>query len=299
MRIDHKTMLEAFEETEGRGDVLSISREDLVRLKAVPFERFAPIFYQLFKWFVDGDETPLEDPVANAMLEGYKEHQRINARRRKAFLIAQQEKINKRWKKNECVNTMEYHGKSKGSRRIPRNTTEYQVKAKAKAEVKEEAKDSSSFTVGDEESRTDAAPPSPLSVAEAKKELMILAPPVNDERYSEDDMKYYEENRDEDYGDEDAAVEHALDVIDEAENDKARNALAKSCSAVGLNLFRRALFRFDTDVFQDERKGGKEKSFRSKGAALMARLKRLSAAVDALDEDTLDAVDAAEGGEEG
>ena len=170
---------------------------------------------------------------------------------------------------------------------------------KTENKVKEKDGNLFSFTVGDEVSRADAVTPSPLSVAEAKKELMILAPPVNDERYSEDDMKYYEECRDEDYGDEEATVDHALDVIGETESDKSRNALAKFCAAVGLNLFRRAVFRFDTDVFQDERKGGKEKSFRSKGAALMARLKRLSAAVDALDEDTLDAVDAAEGGEEG
>lgn len=96
MKIDHKTMLEAFEETNGRGDVLSIPRSELVGLTTLPFELLAPVFYQLFKWFVDGDETPLEEPYANAILERMKEEQRQNALRRKAFLIAQKDKINRR-----------------------------------------------------------------------------------------------------------------------------------------------------------------------------------------------------------
>ena len=168
MKIDHKTMLEAFEETDGRGDVLSIPREDLVRLKAVPLERFAPIFYQLFKWFVDGDETPLEDPLANAMLEGMKEEQRENARRRKAFLIAQQDKINKRWKKSEPENTTEYHGK-------PRNTNHNH---KPKPEPKLEPKQSLG-SGGGRLTRAKAAPPTTMSGKEAKKFLAMNAPQIS------------------------------------------------------------------------------------------------------------------------
>ena len=109
MKIDHQTMLEAFEETDGRGDVLSIPREYLVLMKAVPYERFAPIFYQFIKWFVDGDDTPLEEPLANAELEGLKEHQRQNALRRRAFLVTQHKKIMRQWGKcDELQNTTEY-----------------------------------------------------------------------------------------------------------------------------------------------------------------------------------------------
>ena len=176
MKIDHQTMLEAFEETGGRGDVLSIPREDLLRLKAVPLKRFAPIFNQLIKWFVDGDETPLEDPLANAMLEGFKEHQRVNAKRRLAFLKKQAASAKKgaeaRWGTSQNA-----HGQPTATRGQPRVA---QVKAKAKAEAKEEAKAISSFaSVGDGASRAVAAPPTPISVKEAKKFLAMDAPQIS------------------------------------------------------------------------------------------------------------------------
>lgn len=177
MRIDRKTMLEAFEETDGRGDVLSIPREDLVRLKAVPLERFAPIFYQLFKWFVDGDETPLEDPIANAMLEGYKEHQRQNAMRRKAFLVEQANRSAKgvAARKAKIMQPVGYprntNGQPVGNPRIT------QVKAEAKAEAKVKASDLAS--VGDGASRANAAPPTPISVKEAQKFLAMNAPQIS------------------------------------------------------------------------------------------------------------------------
>ena len=176
MKTNNRTMLDAFNETDGRGDVLSIPREDLVRLKAVPIERFAPIFHQLFKWFVDGDETELEDPIANAMLEGFKEHQRKNAVRRKAFLLSQQDKINQRWKKQNQRNTTEYNGKPRNTAEHPRNTKAYQVKAKAKVEAKV---DSTLDLVGDGLTRAIAASPTPIPVDEAKKFLAMDAPQIS------------------------------------------------------------------------------------------------------------------------
>lgn len=179
MKIDTKTMLEAFEETGGRGDVLSIPREDLVRLKAVPLERFAPIFYQLFKWFVDGDETPLEDPIANAMLEGYKEHQRQNAMRRKAFLVEQANRSAKGVAARKAKimqpvgNPRNTNGQPVGNPRI----TQAKAKAKAKAEAKAKASDLAS--VGDGASRANAAPPTPISVKEAQKFLAMNAPQIS------------------------------------------------------------------------------------------------------------------------
>ena len=176
MKTNNRTMLDAFNETDGRGDVLSIPREDLVRLKAVPIERFAPIFHQLFKWFVDGDETELEDSIANAMLEGFKEHQRKNAVRRKAFLLSQQDKINQRWKKQNQRNTTEYNGKPRNTAEHPRNTKAYQVKAKAKVEAKV---DSTLDLVGDGLTRAIAASPTPIPVDEAKKFLAMDAPQIS------------------------------------------------------------------------------------------------------------------------
>lgn len=179
MKIDHKTMLEAFEETDGRGDVLSIPREDLVRLKAVPFERFAPIFYQLFKWFVDGDETPLEDPIANAMLEGYKEHQRQNALRREAFLVAQANRSAKgvaarKAKMGLSVgNPRNTNGQPVGNPRIT------QAKAKAEAKAKAKAKAFGLASGGGRLPRAKAAPPTTISEKEAKKFLAMNAPQIS------------------------------------------------------------------------------------------------------------------------
>ena len=196
-------------------------------------------------------------------------------------------------------NTTEYHGIQKnttvhkrGNDRSPvkttvPNTTEYQVKAKAKARVKEEAKViDSSFTVGDEESRADAAPPSPLTVADAKKELMVLAPPVNSHNYSKDNIDYYNETKDDDWASADAAIEHTLVVVDEPDNNTTRITLAKLCGKIGLSLFHRAVFRFDTEIFNAEHGGDGDGKcpFRSKGKTLIARLKRLAAAVAVLAE---------------
>lgn len=176
MRIDRKTMLEAFEETDGRGDVLSIPREYLVRMKAVPYERFAPIFYQLIKWFVDGDKTPLEDPLANAELEGMKEEQRKNALRRRAFLVEQSNRAKKgaeaRW------GTRNARGQPRAStvgRGQPRDA---QPKPKPKPEPKLEQRESLG-SVGDGASRANAAPPTPISVKDAQKFLAMNAPQIS------------------------------------------------------------------------------------------------------------------------
>ena len=165
MKTDRKTMLEAFEETDGRGDVLSIPREDLVRLKAVPFERFAPIFYQLFKWFVDGDETPLEDPIANAMLEGMKEEQRQNALRRKAFLVAQANRA----KKGAEVRWSNAHGQ-------PWLPVVAQPKPKPEPKLKPKQ---SLGSGGGGASLANAAPPTPFRVKEAKKFLAMNAQQIS------------------------------------------------------------------------------------------------------------------------
>lgn len=185
MKTNNRTMLDAFNETDGRGDVLSIPREDLVRLKAVPLERFAPIFHQLFKWFVDGDETELEDPIANAMLEGFKEHQRKNAVRRKAFLVEQSIRAKKgaeaRWSRPQNANGHTKNAKdarghseeAKNAHWHPRNA---QVKAKAKVEAKV---DSTLGLVGDGLTRAIAASPTPIPVDEAKKFLAMDAPQIS------------------------------------------------------------------------------------------------------------------------
>lgn len=175
MRIDRKTMLEAFEETDGRGDVLSIPRKDLVQLATVPFKRFAPIFHQLFKWFVDGDNTPLKDPLANAMLERLKVQQLENARRRKAFLVRQADLSKKgveARQRNANGNPWVISGQPVG------NPTVTQIKPKPKPEPKLEQRESLG-SVGDGASRANAAPPTPISVKEAQKFLAMNAPQIS------------------------------------------------------------------------------------------------------------------------
>lgn len=177
MKIDTKTMLEAFEETGGRGDVLSIPRKDLVQLATVPFKRFAPIFHQLFKWFVDGDNTPLKDPLANAMLERLKVQQLENARRRKAFLVRQADLSKKgveARQRNANGNPWVISGQPMGNPTV----TQTKPKPKPKPEPKLEQRESLG-SVGDGASRAIAAPPTPISVKEAQKFLAMNAPQIS------------------------------------------------------------------------------------------------------------------------
>ena len=169
MKIDTHTMLEAFDETGGRGDALTLSRESLVALAGVPAEVFAPIFHRLFQWFVSGDDTPLADPLANALLEGMKEHQRKNATKRRAYLVAQAEKGRRSAEQRSAT----------VNRGQPRSTKSNQ--AKAKAEAKDiSVSDSISFASGavrkERAGRAALAPA--LSVSGARRFLAMNAPQV-------------------------------------------------------------------------------------------------------------------------
>lgn len=174
MKIDTKTMLEAFEETGGRGDALTLSRESLVALASIPVETFAPIFHRLFQWFINGDETPLTDPLANALLQSMKEHQKKNATKRRAYLVAQAEKSRKAAESHGKVR--ESHGNPTGTPKKPKPSQD-----KEEAEAKDiSISDNISFAsdAGRKLRAVDTALASSLSEEEAKKFLAINAPQV-------------------------------------------------------------------------------------------------------------------------
>lgn len=161
-----KTMLEKFNETDGRGDVLSLAREDVARLYALPVEIYAPIVHALFGWFLNGDANTLDDPRDNAMLEGFKEHQLANAWKRKAFLEKQNANANMR----RSQKAMASHG----------NPTR---QVKEEDEDKDKVNKSLSSSVGVKRSRTDAATFTPdsgdsvrMTPAKARKFLAMNVP---------------------------------------------------------------------------------------------------------------------------
>lgn len=187
MKIDTKTMLEAFEETGGRGDVLSIPLEKGAALTALPKEMFADILYPLFQWWVNGTCDEPSDARDRMMLEDMKRHQTANAIKRKAFLVAQSEK----WKKSVETRKNGKENLKPSTQAVAKPWTSRglsvveqrvnQVKAKAKAEAKAEAKAKASdlASVGDGASRAIAAPPTPISVKEAQNFLAMNAPQIS------------------------------------------------------------------------------------------------------------------------
>lgn len=168
-------MLERFNATDGRGDVLSFSREDAARLAELPLEIAAPILHALLRWFLTGEEVQLDDPRDRAMLAGFKEHQLGNAARRGKFLNDQKEKSDKAVQARKERNLRDTHGTPTDN---PRDT---QVIDKAKAEDKDEVSKSLSSVEGDK-TRADAALVPSLSVTEAKKILAMDAPDISSHR---------------------------------------------------------------------------------------------------------------------
>ena len=172
-RPDYGSMLERFNATGGRGDVLSFSREDAARLAELPLEIAAPILHALLKWFLTGEDVQLDDPRDRAMLAGFKEHQLGNAARRGKFLNAQKEKSDLAVQARKERNPRDTHGTPTDN---PRET---QVIDKAKD--KDSVKEKSLSLAGDGTERGGLTPPvcpSPLSAEEAKKVLAMDAPEV-------------------------------------------------------------------------------------------------------------------------
>ena len=176
-------MLERFNATNGRGDVLSFSREDAARLAELPLEIAAPILHALLKWFLTGEDVPLNDPRDRAMLAGFKEHQLGNAARRGKFLNDQKEKSDKAVQTRKERSSRDAHGTSTDNPRDTHGTPtdnprDTQVIDKAKAKDKEQVKASLSL-VGDK--MQNGLTPSalvPPSAEEAKKILAMDAPPI-------------------------------------------------------------------------------------------------------------------------
>lgn len=282
MNTDSKTMLEAFEETGGRGDVLSLPLAYLKRMQAVPFERFAPIIYQLFKWFVTGDNTPLDDPLANAELEGLKVEQLQNAVRRKAFLVEQANRAKKgaaaRW------GTSNAHGHTEDAHGCPRAAVVCPTITKT-VTINHNPNQSEGYgyakTVVVDGSRADAdaapePPPPPTATAtEAKRRIRDIAPEVNADNYDQAAIKFYKENYVGVWSKNDRiAANRAALVVGETCNMQTMQFLINSCRELGRELFLRAVFRMDQDM---NKPGGSE--IENPGAVLVTRLKQLKEAV--------------------
>lgn len=152
-----------------------------------------------------------------------------------------------------------------------------------------------SSSLGLEKTRADAALFNPLSVEEAKKLSMMLAPPINADNYSAEDLDSYKELQEE-VKTEDGAIKTVMSMTEEGKRDKkavrfSRNTYRKFYRELGHDMFVRAFFRFDTNLFMEYQKYDKDNMppdlskfpedsiAKNPAASFTANLKRLEKAI--------------------
>lgn len=127
---------------------------------------------------------------------------------------------------------------------------------------------------------------------ESVKEINMIAPPIDEKHYSADDRQFYDDCvEDGDFENADSILDFTLRTIDETDNPITRNALRKYLKDIGEEKFKLAAFRFDTDLTTEKAKIGStdaedappDSLMATPGKHLIARLKRLKAALDVLE----------------
>ena len=127
---------------------------------------------------------------------------------------------------------------------------------------------------------------------ESVKEINMIAPPIDEKHYSADDRQFYDDCvEDGDFENADSILDFTLRTIDETDNPITRNALRKYLKDIGEEKFKLAAFRFDTDLTIEKEKIGStdaedappDSLMATPGKHLIARLKRLKAALDVLE----------------
>lgn len=115
-----------------------------------------------------------------------------------------------------------------------------------------------SSSVRENRAPVDTAPVSLDSVEDAKKLLMMLAPPIDGKHYSEEDTEYFKDMEIEKEKDAVKAVMTSTDEIraDEEQRKFSANTYRKFYRELGRDLFIRAYFRFDTDLANENAKYG-------------------------------------------
>ena len=249
-----KTQLEIFLENGGRGDVLSLSKEDIARVYKLPKRIYAPIIHALMKWFMTGERVTLSDPRDDGMLEGFIEHQKANANKRREYLEKQLELANRSVASRKA-------NQAAGKPRLNHGSTMVQPplnQIKEKEEEKDEVMNSFSSSVRENRAPVDTAPVSLDSVEDAKKLLMMLAPPIDGKHYSEEDTEYFKDMEIEKEKDAVKAVMTSTGEImaDEEQRKFSANTYRKFYREFGHDLFVRAYFRFDTDLANENAKYG-------------------------------------------
>lgn len=280
-----------------RGDMLSLRRQDVEALYSAsyPAETRRDILDALIGWFAGGDAPKLENPLADAFLQTFVSRQRESVRRYIEICRGRSPGKGETSRDKPTQAAKPDAGKSKdGAAYVETSNDEARSVTninKSKVKINDDIKESFIFTVGERLPRTDAAAPSPLTVEEAQKAVNMIAPPADEKHYSDNDRKYYGECEEEgEWNDGEGLINYALEVIEEAKNPITRNALKKVLDEIGEPIFRRAVFRFDTDLFAERERIGSTSTqdapddsiAQTPGKHLLARLRRLQAALRAL-----------------
>ena len=275
--------IELFDEV--RGDILSISREDFVEIYEYEDPDFFEIMRGLGAFFVGnkGDPEPeikARDKRNIGVIKRLIDHQKVNAmrelKRKKAAFGA----ANSRW-----------NDKAQNANACERMRKDTDAVDKGKGKDKDKVKRSLSFPVRENKAPADAALVSLDSVEDAKRQLMILAPPVDGEHYSEDDIDYWNDLMPK--NEKDAVIAVMNTTKESKAGDERRkfsaNTYRKFYHELGHDLFGRAYFRFSTDLAnEDEKYGNSDDSSdlskypedaitRNPAKVFTARLKRLMA----------------------
>lgn len=249
-----------------RGDILQLTRKSVAPLYAngYPQEMRRNIFDALLGWFVGGEEPSISDPLANSYLQ---------------FLIAaQKEEVQKYL--DFCRQQAENRGNGATTvdHRSPYGAT--MVGNINKEEEKDNVNKSFSSSVYKDEGSLCA----PLTLHDsvlprdaALQEIGKIAPPIDNRHYSIDDLQFYDECHTDD--DDTSVIDELTTDFERKGATNTRKPLEQYLADVGDEMFRRAWFRFDTDVYKAQKA---EKPFDNPAGVFLGRLKRLKAALQSL-----------------
>jgi hypothetical protein len=249
-----------------RGDILQLTRKSVAPLYAngYPQEMRRNIFDALLGWFVGGEEPSISDPLANSYLQ--------------MLIAAQKEEVQKyldicHANRENVMN----HGVTRGNDRSLGVTSVGNIN---KEEEKDNVNKSFSSSVWEETGSLEAPPSSHNSVLSRKDaitELMMIAPPIDNRHYSMDDLEFYDECHMDD--DDTSVIDELVTDFERNGATNTRKPLEQYLADVGDEMFRRAWFRFDTDVYKAQKA---EKPFDNPAGVFFGRLKRLKTALQSL-----------------
>jgi hypothetical protein len=111
----------------------------------------------------------------------------------------------------------------------------------------------------------------------ALQEIGKIAPPIDNRHYSMEDLQFYDECHMDD--DDTSVIDELVTDFERNGATNTRKPLEQYLADVGDEMFRRAWFRFDTDVYKAQKA---EKPFDNPAGVFLGRLKRLKTALQSL-----------------